>query len=196
MSASPSPEVRLREWIEQALVHSPVQCDAATRSRYLELTEALARSAVDGAFDWREIPAHVARAFGSCGWEWNGIYALTSDRAQLHLFAAAGPPVCATIERVGGVGTSGMCFDAVLMNQCVATNDVDHWPGYFSCDGESGLRTQAGLVVPIRDRDGHVLAVWDVDSAQPLAAADSFFFERLWTTLTAVFEPTAETFHE
>ena len=153
---------------------------------------ALAEVLEAGRSPWTSLPEIVQRVFAPRGWAWNGIYVLRDGR--LELASAAGPPVCHTIERTGGVGTSGMCFDALLMNQTLVAADVKRWPGYVSCDGESGLETRSGMVCPIRGAGAAPLAVWDLDATQELELEDPPFFDRLFATLSALLEPAPDDF--
>ncbi len=120
--------------------------------------------------------------------------ALDIEAASAERAAAAGPPVCHTMEGSGGVGTSGMCFDALLMNQTLVAAEVKRWPGYVSCDGESGLETRSGIVCPIRGARATPLAVWDLDSTQEAEPEDPPFFDRLLATLSALLEPAPDDF--
>ena len=119
------------------------------RVEYEDFLEA----ALGEGLEWAKIPALIQASFASRGWAWNGVYLRESERA-LCLVLAAGPPVCAALGLSGGVGSSGMCWDAVLTGRTLCSNDVHAWPGYVSCDGQSGLRTVAGMVCPLRDPTG------------------------------------------
>ena len=128
------------------------------------------------------LPRRFGEAMGPHGWLWNGFYVLGADGA-LHLGPAHGPPVCALLEPSGGLFRSGMCFDALLLNQTLAARDVGAWPGYVSCDHASGLATVSGIVAPLRDPAGRPFAVWDLDAAQPVTPADVRFCDALFATL-------------
>jgi len=163
-----------------------VKC-GTRRAEYLALVAATATLLTSENGLWRQLPATIREIFEHRGWAWNGIYVLKDH--QLELAAAAGPPVCHTLIQSGGVGTSGMCFDALLLNQTQVSADVKSWPGYVSCDGESGLATQAGLVCPIRGEDGNPVAVWDLDCTQALEPEDAPFFDRLFQVLSLLLKP-------
>lgn len=136
---------------------------------------------------WKAMLQSIRQHFTSVGWEWNGLYKrVAPDR--LELFDSAGPPVCQTLQSQGGVGTSGMCFDAILMNQTLSTNNVADWPGYVSCDTDSGLSTAASIVVPVHRADGPVWGVWDLDSQEPIVPSDAVFMTKL-TALLATLAP-------
>lgn len=130
----------------------------------------------------RRIPRLIGEAMAEHGWEWNGFYCLGSDD-RLHVGPAFGPPVCAEVERKGGVFTSGMCFDCLAANQTLVAWDVTRWPGYVSCDPASGLTTKASIVCPIRDRSGAPFACWDLDSTAELEPGDVRFMDVFFATL-------------
>lgn len=190
-----------RTWMEQRLEQLPGVAPE-DRADYAALIEATAGLFSTPATLWARLPEVIHERFESRGWAWNGIYELERDRAvsgpdaghgsgaaapvldRLVLRAAKGPPVCSELERTGGVGSSGMCFDAVLTGQSLAAARTKAWRGYHSCDAESGLATISGMVVPIRDRAGHVRAVWDLDATEPLRATDLAFFDALLASLS------------
>ncbi len=183
----------LSDWFLQSLAQLPGEISEERASAFRSLSAVIAAElAIEGEV-WNQIPQWIAERFESFGWDWNGFYLLRghTPHRRLQLAAAAGPPVCATIEeQPGGIGSSGMCFDAVYAGVPLAAQDVKSWSGYVSCDGESGLETVSGLVVPIR-RGGtasrqDVLAVWDLDSTQPLEPADPLLMGSLLQQLSTM----------
>ena len=133
------------------------------------------------------IPALFSQAMEPFGWMWNGIYYLGAD-GRLHLGPAQGPPVCSELERRGGILTSGMCFDCLALNQLLLVADVSRWPGYVSCDAESGLRTKGGISCPLRDPSGRALGVWDLDATETVTAGDGRFVGALFSTLASTLD--------
>jgi putative methionine-R-sulfoxide reductase with GAF domain len=142
-----------------------------------------------GSF-WRSLPTLIHDVFGGRGWKWNGVYVRRGNELQL-AEGAAGPPVCSPLklDESGRVGSSGSCWDAILMNQTIALDNVSQWPGYVSCDEASRLKTASGIVCPIREAAGSPIAVWDLDSEVKLAAEDPIFMERYFNTLSALLKP-------
>lgn len=136
------------------------------------------------------LPALLGAAMKPFGWLWNGYYVLRDD-GKLHLGPAWGPPVCAELERSGGPLSSGMCFDALMLNQTVAAYDAKTWPGYVSCDAQSGLATASGIVSPIRNEGGRPFAVWDLDAIETIEPIDVRFVDVLFATLARTVEPPA-----
>ena len=184
---------RLQRWMNQTLCQWPGLA-GARRWEYNEVLWRTCQLLEDSLHCWEGLPAVIQTVLGGRGWAWNGIY--VRDGGTLRLYAAAGPPVCASIDLIGdqGVGSSGMCFDAILMNQTLIADQVKDWPGYVSCDSESNLTTLAGMVCPIRNAHGTPIAVWDLDATQAILPEDSLFFDRLFATLSALLKPEPATF--
>lgn len=142
---------------------------------------------------WKSLPRYIREGFHPEGWEWNGIYSVETFE-KLRLVAAAGPVVCNELVRTGGPGSSGMCWDTVLLGFPLVARDVRTWPGYVSCDGESGLDTVASMTYPIVDRYNKIIAVWDMDSTKPIHPGDCNFIERFFSVMNAVYTPAHEDF--
>ena len=143
------------------------------------------------------LPRLIGEAMAPFGWAWNGFYAPLPgdvDTAELHLSSAFGPPVCSPLVRGGGPLSSGMCFDAFALNQTLAAFDAKGWPGYVSCDAASGLGTVAGIVAPVRGPAGAPVAVWDLDSTQPIEPGDVRAMDVLFATLARCVEFAREDF--
>lgn len=154
------------------------------------LATAVAEAFAEGPEAWHALPGLIKEALGNRGYRWNGIYAL-DESGDLMLGPAAGPPVCNHLPKQGGLFQSGMCHDGILLNQTLHASDVKRWPGYVSCDAESGLVTREGLVSPVRDASGRPIAVWDLDATEPLHPADPAWFDALLATLSAAVPTTA-----
>jgi len=157
--------------------------DPARRAALTSIAEAAAALVPRGAAELAaRLPRHVGEAMGPFGWLWNGFY-VPRGPDELHLAHAHGPPVCSPLVRSGGPLTSGMCFDALALNQTLGAFDAKRWPGYVSCDAASGLATLAGIACPIRDPAGRPHAVWDLDATQPIVPGDVRFADVLFSTL-------------
>jgi len=57
----------------------------------------------------------------------------------------------------------GVCGQAWQEERTLIVPDVESFPGHIACSPLS----RSEIVVPLRDRHGHVAAVLDVDSARP-----------------------------
>ncbi len=87
---------------------------------------------------------------------WTGFYRVCAD----HLIVGPyiGTVGCLQIE----IGR-GVCGTAAKNRETIIVPDVHQFPGHIACDPNS----RSEIVVPVYDRDGALIAVFDVDSDQP-----------------------------
>lgn len=71
-----------------------------------------------------------------------------------------GPVACLRV-RLG----QGVCGTAADQNRSVLVPEVNEFPGHIACDP----RARSELVVPVRDAEGRVIAVLDLDSHEHAA---------------------------
>ena len=90
------------------------------------------------------------------GVSWTGFYFLRGE--DLVVEAYQGPVACLVLERHMGV-----CWAGVDRNETLLVDDVEEFPEHIACD----TRTRSEVVVPIRDINGRVIGVLDVDSFLP-----------------------------
>lgn len=86
-------------------------------------------------------------------WFWVGIYFVKGDELVLGPFQ--GPVACTRI----GFG-KGVCGAAWKQKSTIIVDDVDAFPGHIACSSLS----RSEIVVPLKDKDGNVILVLDVDS--------------------------------
>ena len=67
----------------------------------------------------------------------------------------------------------GVCGTAAATRETQVVEDVHAFPGHIACDS----RSASEIVVPVVDKEGRLIAVFDVDSERP-AAFDSV--DRTW----------------
>ena len=84
---------------------------------------------------------------------WAGFYLVRGDALALGPFQ--GKVACVRIPYGKGV-----CGTAWAENRTVRVDNVHDFPGHIACDCASN----AEIVVPLRDGDGRVVAVMDLDS--------------------------------
>ena len=84
---------------------------------------------------------------------WAGFYLMRGDELVLGPFQ--GGVACVRIA----VG-SGVCGTAVAEGVTQRVDDVHAFPGHIACDP----RSNSELVVPVRNREGVIVAVLDLDS--------------------------------
>ena len=87
------------------------------------------------------------------GWWWTGFYMVKGDTLQLGPFQ--GPIACYSIKRGRGV-----CGTAWQENRTLVVPDVEEFPGHIACSSLS----RSEIVVPLRDNEGNVMGVLDIDS--------------------------------
>lgn len=71
----------------------------------------------------------------------------------------------------------GVCGAAAASGKTQVVADVHAFPGHIACDS----RSESEIVVPVFDRGGNLIAVFDVDSTKPAAfdAVDAAGLERI-----------------
>lgn len=87
---------------------------------------------------------------------WTGFYRVCGDRLIVGPYI--GTVGCLQIELGRGV-----CGTAAQRRETIVVPDVHQFPGHIACDPSS----RSEIVVPVYDRDGALIAVFDVDSDQP-----------------------------
>lgn len=89
------------------------------------------------------------------GWLWVGFYLVKQDELVLAPFQ--GPVACTRIRKGRGV-----CGTSWAEAKTLIVPDVEKFPGHIACSSLS----RSEIVVPVI-REGEVVAVLDVDSAEP-----------------------------
>lgn len=127
----------------------------------------------------RKSDDHIARMATICAvlhhkmdhYFWTGFYILKTPE-QLVVGPYQGPVACQELE-----AHKGVCWAAIDRGEPVLVEDVHTFPGHISCDS----RSQSEITVPVRDRQGKIRAVFDVDSDRPasFSEADSIYLVRI-----------------
>jgi L-methionine (R)-S-oxide reductase len=123
--------------------------------------------------------ANVAAALRQAfGWHWIGFYRVMG--AELVLGPFQGPIACTRI----GFG-KGVCGAAWQEERTIIVPDVAQFPGHIACSAE----TRSEIVVPIRDSDGRIAAVLDIDSVKDadFSIVDGHALEQLCELLEPLF---------
>lgn len=84
---------------------------------------------------------------------WTGFYRI--DERGLIAGPYQGPVACAVLPKGQGV-----CWACVDRGEPVVVANVHEFDGHIACDA----RSQSEVVVPVRNADGTIIAVLDVDS--------------------------------
>ena len=89
--------------------------------------------------------------------DWTGFYRVVSP-GLLKIGPYQGGHGCLTIPFARGV-----CGAAARSGEVQIVPDVDAFPGHIACASS----TRSELVLPVRGRDGALIAVFDIDSDRP-----------------------------
>lgn len=147
--------------------------------RYAEVADEIA-SVLDGEPNVTARMATVASMLASSfdHYFWTGFYVVdpTKER-ELVVGPYQGSLGCLRIAFGRGV-----CGAAAKTGQTQLVPDVHAFPGHIACDS----RSASEIVVPVFDRAGQLIAVFDVDSDRP-AAFDETDQQGLETILKATF---------
>ena len=87
---------------------------------------------------------------------WTGFYRVVEPDRLLRVGPYQGTLGCLEIPFGKGV-----CGTAAAEARTLIVEDVNTFPGHIACDA----RSRSEIVVPVRDAEGRLLAVLDVDSA-------------------------------
>jgi GAF domain-containing protein len=143
--------------MHDALSDPATGADLPKPERYDELRVRV-RGLLEGEDDWLANLANVTSAVYE--WlpdlNWAGVYLLKGGELVLGPFQ--GRPACVRIAFGRGV-----CGTAVAEDATQVVADVHAFPGHIACDP----RSRSEIVVPMRDTDGRVVAVLDLDSDRP-----------------------------
>lgn len=94
--------------------------------------------------------------------DWTGFYRVTEPEL-LKIGPYQGGHGCLVIPFDRGV-----CGAAARTGEVQLVPDVEAFPGHIACASS----TRSELVLPVRNTDGEILAVFDIDSDQPDAFTD------------------------
>lgn len=144
--------------------------------RYAELAEEIA-SVLDGEPDrtarMATVASMLADAFES--YFWTGFYVVDPQKeGELVVGPYQGTLGCLRIAFGKGV-----CGAAAAERRTQIVEDVHAFPGHIACDS----RSNSEIVVPVFDRSGDLIAVFDVDSTEfgAFDAVDAEWLERILT---------------
>lgn len=110
---------------------------------------------------------------------WTGFYRVV-EPTLLRVGPYQGPPACLEIPF-----DQGVCGAVATSGESLVVPDVHAFPGHIACD--AGARSE--VVVPVRDPNGTLVAVLDVDSHEEAAfdEGDRAGLEEIVALLTPAF---------
>ena len=139
---------------------------------YESLTKTI-RSLTEGEYDAVALMATVACEVhhSDSRFDWTGFYRVTGPE-MLKIGPYQGGHGCLQIPF-----SRGVCGAAARTGQVQLVPDVDAFPGHIACASS----TRSELVLPVFNKAGQLIAVFDIDSDQPDA-----FTEQDAEALTAI----------
>ena len=141
----------------------PARLAADKRARYAELSDEIA-AVLEGEPDlvarMATVGAMLAQAFAP-RFFWTGFYVVDPAKGDELVVG----PYQGTLGCLRIAFGRGVCGASAARGQTVMVDDVHAFPGHIACDG----RSRSEIVVPVRDEAGRLIAVLDVDSAEPAA---------------------------
>jgi L-methionine (R)-S-oxide reductase len=147
---------------------------AAKADRYAEVAQEIA-AVLDGEANltarMATVAAMLAASFDS--YFWTGFYVVDPQKPDELVVG----PYQGTLGCLRIAFGRGVCGMAARSRQTQVVEDVHAFPGHIACDS----RSASEIVVPVVDADGHLIAVFDVDSEAPAAfdALDAEWLERI-----------------
>lgn len=141
----------------------PARLSADRRARYAELSDEVA-AVLEGEGDRTARMATVAAMLHAAFPErffWTGFYVVDPAKGDELVVG----PYQGTLGCLRIAFGRGVCGAAAARGETLVVDDVDAFPGHIACDS----RSKSEIVVPVRDVEGTLIAVLDVDSAEPAA---------------------------
>ncbi|MEI6079017.1 MAG: GAF domain-containing protein [bacterium] len=86
---------------------------------------------------------------------WTGFYRLVDG--ELIVGPYQGAIACIILKK-----HTGVCWAAIDGKKSLLVPDVHKFPGHIACDS----RSQSEVVIPVKNKDGAIVAVLDVDSTE------------------------------
>lgn len=101
---------------------------------------------------------------------WTGFYLL--DDGELIVGPYQGPVACILLEK-----DTGVCWAGISRKDTVIVPDVHAFPGHIACDS----RSNSEIVVPLKNANGEITGVLDVDSREKdaFSETDRIYLEKI-----------------
>ena len=101
---------------------------------------------------------------------WTGFYILKSGELTVQTYQ--GPLACQVLQK-----HTGVCWASIDQEKTILVPDVHLFPGHIACDS----RSRSEIVVPVRDQNGEITGVLDVDSEtlNSFESADAAWLEKI-----------------
>lgn len=138
--------------------------------------QSLIEGETDKVANMANVVAALRQAFG---FFWVGMYVVKNNELVLGPFQ--GPIACTRIAFGKGV-----CGAAWQRAETIVVPDVEAFPGHIACSSLS----KSEIVVPVKNKQGEVIAVLDIDSDQlnDFSETDAIYGEKIAALLQQVLE--------
>jgi GAF domain-containing protein len=150
---------------------------AAKAERYATVAQEIA-AVLDGEANITARMATIASMLAASfdHYFWTGFYVVDPDKREELVVG----PYQGTLGCLRIAFGQGVCGTAARSRQTQLVDDVRAFPGHIACDS----RSMSEIVVPVVDAQGHLIAVFDVDSESPAAfdRLDVEWLERILQT--------------
>ena len=105
---------------------------------------------------------------------WTGFYLL--EDGELIVGPYQGPVACILLQK-----NTGVCWAGINDGKTIVVPDVHKFPGHIACDS----RSRSEIVVPLRNADGAITGIFDVDSkdAASFDEVDAEWLEKIITLI-------------
>ncbi len=90
---------------------------------------------------------------------WTGYYCL-DEQGELTVKNYQGPVACQVLAK-----NTGVCWTGINRGEAIVVKDVHEFPGHIACDS----RSNSEIVIPLKNPDGSIYGVLDVDSKEKAA---------------------------
>ena len=92
---------------------------------------------------------------------WTGFYLIDDGKMTVNMYQ--GPVACQILEK-----DKGVCWAAFNQQKTIVVEDVHAFPSHIACDS----RSSSEIVVPLKNAEGQVIGVLDVDSKDKASFSD------------------------
>lgn len=101
---------------------------------------------------------------------WTGYYLVQNGEMTVNSYQ--GPVACQILKK-----DKGVCWEAFNKQQTTIVEDVNAFPDHIACDA----RSKSEIVVPLKDKNGTIIGVLDVDSSELAAftTTDAHWLEKI-----------------
>jgi GAF domain-containing protein len=97
---------------------------------------------------------------------WTGYYLVKDE--QMIVNSYQGAVACQILQK-----NTGVCWTGYNRQKTIIVDDVETFPGHIACDS----RSKSEIVVPLKDKNGKVIGVLDIDSSEKAAFSET---DKVW----------------